>query len=257
MVSFIVMSVALTAPETSQFHFHKSCHQGCGLFSRICSPYGPLFQCRLFHRCRLKRSIWAGPGCCGNPYDSMAFAPPVGPIGTYPANQFGYNVPAYPQGMTSPTPIPGLPVYTPEQLQQGFNQPGNMPQPYPGYPPQGQPAAPNEAEPQNDNRTTAPMIPPSLGYQPSRLTPASLVDPNPELEGVPAPARLMLHVPENAKLYVDGQLIPGDGGKRKFHTPDLKRGKTYYYLFRMEIDGAAQEKVVSVCAGDMLVERFE
>jgi len=79
-------------------------------------------------------------------------------------------------------------------------------------------------------------------------------------ETEPAPARLVLEVPAGARVFVDGQPVPGTGPRRKFHTPDLPRGRTFYYQFRAEVvvNGKveAEERVIAVCAGDQLLEPF-
>jgi len=73
-------------------------------------------------------------------------------------------------------------------------------------------------------------------------------------------AQLRLSLPPGATLYVDGQLIPGDGTDRLFSTPDLQPGRTFYYDMKavVEIDGkaVAEEKRVVVRAGDNLRESF-
>jgi len=45
-------------------------------------------------------------------------------------------------------------------------------------------------------------------------------------------ASLIVELPARAKFYVDGKLIPGESASRKFHTPQLAKGKTYYYEFK-------------------------
>lgn len=75
-----------------------------------------------------------------------------------------------------------------------------------------------------------------------------------------APARLSIELPAGAKLYVDGRLTTGTGEKRQFHTPELARGKAFYYELKaeVEVDGAVEveEKKVVVRAGESLTEAF-
>ncbi|MGL6072972.1 MAG: TIGR03000 domain-containing protein [Fimbriiglobus sp.] len=75
-----------------------------------------------------------------------------------------------------------------------------------------------------------------------------------------ASANLTIVLPTKAKLYVDGNLISGDGEKRAFHTPELAKGQTYYYDVKavVEVDGKmeSEEKRVVVKAGDSLNEEF-
>lgn len=50
-------------------------------------------------------------------------------------------------------------------------------------------------------------------------------------------ARGVIHIelPEDAKLYVDGQLMRSTTGKRVFQTPALAVGQNYFYDLRIEI----------------------
>ena len=76
-----------------------------------------------------------------------------------------------------------------------------------------------------------------------------------------APALLTVTVPENAKLYVDGQLTNGSGTTRQFHTPSLQPGQTYYYEMKVEVemdgDVKTQTKRVLVESGATLSESFD
>src|SRR5436190_218533 len=53
------------------------------------------------------------------------------------------------------------------------------------------------------------------------------------------PAKLVVEVPADAKLYVDDQLMKTTAARRVFNTPTLEKGQTYYYILRAEmaIDG--------------------
>ena len=74
-------------------------------------------------------------------------------------------------------------------------------------------------------------------------------------------ANLIVELPSKAKLYVDGRLIEGDALSRKFHTPILTKGKTYYYELKAEITVAGkpvvEERKVLVKAGETITEKFE
>jgi uncharacterized protein (TIGR03000 family) len=48
-------------------------------------------------------------------------------------------------------------------------------------------------------------------------------------------ARLIVEVPEDAKLYIDDQLMKTTSARRNFSTPDLEPGQTYYYMLRVEV----------------------
>jgi uncharacterized protein (TIGR03000 family) len=48
-------------------------------------------------------------------------------------------------------------------------------------------------------------------------------------------ARLVVKVPADAKLYIDGKLMKTTSAKRTFRTPALQKGQTYYYVLRTEV----------------------
>jgi uncharacterized protein (TIGR03000 family) len=52
--------------------------------------------------------------------------------------------------------------------------------------------------------------------------------------GEPTSASLLISLPANAKLFVDGQLVAGDGTSRRFHTPPLAAG-SFFYELRAEV----------------------
>jgi uncharacterized protein (TIGR03000 family) len=70
----------------------------------------------------------------------------------------------------------------------------------------------------------------------------------------PSVAALTVSLPATARLYVDGQLVAGDGASRRFHTPPLEAGRTFYYELKAEllVGGRveAEELKVVVRAGD-------
>ncbi|GIW79187.1 MAG: hypothetical protein KatS3mg105_0994 [Gemmatales bacterium] len=49
-------------------------------------------------------------------------------------------------------------------------------------------------------------------------------------------ARLIVEVPENARLYIDGQLMKSQSKVRVFRTPTLDQNEAYFYDLRAEID---------------------
>jgi uncharacterized protein (TIGR03000 family) len=89
--------------------------------------------------------------------------------------------------------------------------------------------------------------------------------PAPKKEGgkeamAPGKGKLIIDVPEDAKLYIDDQLMKTSSGKRTFNTPALERGQTYYYIVRAEVvmDGQSysETKRVLVRAGDQIQAGF-
>ena len=67
-------------------------------------------------------------------------------------------------------------------------------------------------------------------------------------------AALTVSLPAAAKLYVDGQLVAGDGPARRFHTPPLEAGRSFYYELKAEVlvggKVEVEETKVVVRAGD-------
>lgn len=76
-------------------------------------------------------------------------------------------------------------------------------------------------------------------------------------ERVPAPGkdgststrgRLVVELPEDAKLFIDDQQMKTQSGRRVFQTPPLDRTQTYYYVLRAEVtrDGRTLDETVRV-----------
>jgi uncharacterized protein (TIGR03000 family) len=67
-------------------------------------------------------------------------------------------------------------------------------------------------------------------------------------------ATIIVHVPDNATLTVDGKATTSTSSTRRFYSPPLEPGKSYHYNFeaKMERDGQTvkAEKRVDVHAGD-------
>jgi len=51
----------------------------------------------------------------------------------------------------------------------------------------------------------------------------------------PAPARVTVKLPADARLWVDQVECPLTSGERSFNTPNLQPGQTYYYTVRMQV----------------------
>jgi uncharacterized protein (TIGR03000 family) len=73
-------------------------------------------------------------------------------------------------------------------------------------------------------------------------------------------ARLIVELPENAKLYVDDHLMKSASNRRSFITPELQAGQTYFYILRAEVDRdgktVAQSKRVTLRAGQLVETSF-
>lgn len=61
-------------------------------------------------------------------------------------------------------------------------------------------------------------------------------------------ANIKIELPENAQLYVDGQLVPGTGAVRQFTTPTLPGGQAFAYVMTADvvIDGSKVHEEVKV-----------
>jgi uncharacterized protein (TIGR03000 family) len=77
----------------------------------------------------------------------------------------------------------------------------------------------------------------------------------------PAPARVVVKLPAEAKLFVDGVACPLTSAQRSFDTPPLEPGKTYYYSLKAETNregrSVAETKRVTVRAGQETIVEFE
>jgi uncharacterized protein (TIGR03000 family) len=84
--------------------------------------------------------------------------------------------------------------------------------------------------------------------------------PPPKETAAPAPARVVVQLPADARLFVDDDPCPLTSAKRSFNTPDLRPGVTYHYTIRAEVtrDGRAvtESKRVTVRAGEETVVEF-
>jgi len=73
-------------------------------------------------------------------------------------------------------------------------------------------------------------------------------------------ARVIIDLPADAKLYVDGKLMASTSERRMFQTPNLIRGQLYYYELRAEVirDGhvVREEQKVLLRAGDTTTASF-
>jgi uncharacterized protein (TIGR03000 family) len=74
-------------------------------------------------------------------------------------------------------------------------------------------------------------------------------------------AKVVIDVPVQASLYIDGQLMPNKAGKRTFVTPALQAGQTYYYDIKLVQVQNGQEQVqtsrVLLRPGQAVAANFE
>lgn len=99
----------------------------------------------------------------------------------------------------------------------------------------------------------APGAPPS--FIPGSVGKKNMPEPKEETS-----ARIIVHVPANAKVFIDGQLQSGDSSERHFYTPPLPTSGSFYYDLRIETvkDGktVVDEKKVIVQAGALVHQEF-
>jgi uncharacterized protein (TIGR03000 family) len=76
----------------------------------------------------------------------------------------------------------------------------------------------------------------------------------------PNQARVIVEVPADAKLYIDDQLMKTTSTRRVFRTPELEKGKVYYYMVRVEVQRDGQTytdtKRLLVRTGQEIVQSF-
>ena len=80
---------------------------------------------------------------------------------------------------------------------------------------------------------------------PERVPPPGMNGTNGEVSNR---GRLVIELPEDARLYIDDQPMKTQSGRRVFQTPPLDRGQTYYYIVRAEVtrNGETQRETVRV-----------
>jgi uncharacterized protein (TIGR03000 family) len=74
-------------------------------------------------------------------------------------------------------------------------------------------------------------------------------------------AKLIVDLPADAKVFIDGVPVKAAAGLRTFNTPALEPGKAYYYMVRIERmrDGqpVSQTRRILVYAGQIARADFE
>src|SRR6516225_8462234 len=74
------------------------------------------------------------------------------------------------------------------------------------------------------------------------------------------PAKVVVELPKDAKLFVDDQQMKTTAARRVFRTPELIEGQLYYYMLRAEVvrDGKpySQTKQLIIRPGDEITATF-
>lgn len=102
-----------------------------------------------------------------------------------------------------------------------------------------------------------PMAPMTPGIAPK---PEPISAPPKQGSRATTPAKLIVELPENAKLYVDDHLMKTSSPSKTFNTPALHEGQTYYYILRAEVvhDGKTLHSTqrILVQAGQTVKAKF-
>lgn len=73
-------------------------------------------------------------------------------------------------------------------------------------------------------------------------------------------AQVIVHLPADAKLFVDDHLMTTSSERRVFKTPALEAGQTYYYILKAEVvrEGKtiAEDRRILVHAGEVVEANF-
>jgi uncharacterized protein (TIGR03000 family) len=68
------------------------------------------------------------------------------------------------------------------------------------------------------------------------MTPEPVKKPKEAKDGeVSAPAKLIVELPADAKLFIDDQAMKTTSEKRSFNTPVLQAGQAYFYDLKAEV----------------------
>ncbi len=94
------------------------------------------------------------------------------------------------------------------------------------------------------------VVPPSTMPTPEQIKPA------PKKAEGPAPATILVSLPANAKLTVDGNPTTSTSAVRTLITPVLELGSSYVYTLRAELNGQAVTQQVEVRGGETSQAEF-
>ena len=72
-----------------------------------------------------------------------------------------------------------------------------------------------------------------------------------------APANIVVSLPAEATLTIDGNATTSKGERRVFVSPTLEAGQEYYYTVKTEFKGEVSEERVSVTAGQEVNVKIE
>jgi uncharacterized protein (TIGR03000 family) len=79
------------------------------------------------------------------------------------------------------------------------------------------------------------VIPGTAGTPPTGKGAEPLPKPKKDEDETSNRGRLVVELPTDARLFIDGKQMKTQSGRREFQTPRLARGQTYYYILRAEV----------------------
>lgn len=75
--------------------------------------------------------------------------------------------------------------------------------------------------------------------------------------GTAAPATIVVNLPVEAQLFVDGHVTTAAAARRVFQSPALAEGKAYTYTLKAELNDIARTKEIEVRAGKLTEVNFD
>lgn len=224
MYSVILAMMVNTGGDATAFHRHYGHHHhhhsySCYGCSGCCGCYGGYaysgcWGCHGCHGCwggHYYSSCWGCHGCCGCYGATVVYSSCYGCCGC--CGGVIYSTPVYTY------PVASAPVYS---------------HPVASAPVVAAPVAVTPAAPVNPavtptNKSEEDAVRRVL--EELRKTKSSNADQN---------ARVTVRLPSDARLWVDSVYCPLTSSERSFNTPNLQKGKQYFYNLRMETTQAGQ-----------------
>jgi uncharacterized protein (TIGR03000 family) len=71
------------------------------------------------------------------------------------------------------------------------------------------------------------------------------------VQPMPSPATIVVTLPADARLKIDGNATRSTSGRRTFESPPLRPGKTFHYTLQVEHKGTKTSRTISVRAGEV------
>jgi uncharacterized protein (TIGR03000 family) len=123
---------------------------------------------------------------------------------------------------------------------------------------EGQPATPApERAPEVVPPAKGTDTPATPGTPAEPKTPKPADDKKSGLDSSTAPATVIVRLPANARLTIDGQATRSTSGVRTFVSPPLTMGKDYQYILKAEgMDGRSETRTIDVRAGKITQVTF-